>query len=510
MNKSEQNLKSDLKSKYFYVLALSVCFFIVSCCPSFLWQDSGTIQYRVFQNDIEGGMGLALSHPLFYIIAIAARYITFGAFAFKVNMISAIAAAVTVANLFLFLRIWLKDNFAAIVGVVTLAVSHTFWRHGSIAETYTLYAAFFSAELVMLAFYFNERKIKYLYWLVVFNGLSVSVHMLGSIALACYGFFFLVLVVKKQLKVQQLVLMIVLWIVAAGPYEYLIVKNIVATGDVKAVLMSAAFGDSWANDVLNTTITPTIIKQNIMFLGLNFPTPNILFFFAGIFLVNKTACCRSFRNILFGLMLLFLIFASRYTIVDRYAFFIPFYMMVSVFIAAGVKIVTNEFKGKLLLVLVFLSCFIPVPVYAVLPKVAKAVDLKIGTKRVLPYRDDYKFFLQPWKTGYRGAERFANEALEMAQKDAIIFADGTTAYPLLLTQKIANKRKDVTIVSGHGSIDNLRKFDESSIKKKILAKSAYVVSPIDGYCPEFLFEKYDFIKAGVLFRVVERVEETDF
>ena len=464
------------------------------------------LQYRVLQNDIEGGLGLALSHPLFYIIAIAAKSVPFGAFAFKVNVVSAIAAAVTVANLFLFLRIWLKDNFAAIVGAVTLAVSHTFWEHGSVAETYTLYAAFLSAELVMLAFYFNERKIKYLYWLVVFNGLSISVHMLGSIALACYGFLFLVLVAKKQLKVQQLVLMIVLWMVAAGPYEYLIVKNIVETGDVKAVFMSAAFGDSWAKDVLNTTITPTIIKQNIMFLGLNFPTPNILFFFVGIFLINKVTCCRSLRNILFGLMLLFLIFVSRYTIVDRYAFFIPFYIMVCVFIAAGVKIVANEFKSRLLLGMIFLSCFVPVPVYAFLPKIAKAVDFKIGTKRVLPYRDDYKFFLQPWKTGYRGAEIFAIEALEQVERDAIIFADGTTAYPLLLAQEILNVRKDVTIVSDHGSIDNLKKFDESSIKEKIITKSVYVVSPVKGYCPGFLLENYDFIDAGVLFRVLERVE----
>jgi len=510
LNKSEQNLKSDLKSKYFYVLALSACFFIVSSCPSFLWQDSGLIQYRVFQNDIEGSMGLALSHPLFYMIAIAAKCIPFGAFAFKVNIVSAVAAAVTVANLFLFLRVWLKDNFAAVVGAVTLAVSHTFWRHGSIVETYTLYTAFLSAELVVLAFYFNERKIKYLYWLVLFNGLSISVHMLGTIALACYGFFFLVLIAKKQLKLSQLVLMIVLWIVAAGPYEYLIVKNIAATGEIKAVLMSAAFGDSWANDVLNTTVTPTVIKQNIMFLGLNFPTPNILFFFAGIFLVNKTACCKSFRNILLGLTLLFLIFASRYTIVDRYAFFIPFYMMVSIFIAVGVKMVAEKFKGKLLLALVFLCCFMPVSVYAVLPKVAKAADLKLGTKRVLPYRDDYKFFLQPWKTGYRGAERFAVETLERVEKDAIILADGTSAYPLLLAQEIMNKRKDVTVVSDHGSIDNLKKFSERIIQKKISAKSAYVVSPVKGYCPDFLLEKYDFIGTGVLFQIVERVEEADF
>ena len=464
------------------------------------------LQYRVLQNDIEGGLGLALSHPLFYIIAIAAKSVPFGAFAFKVNMVSAIAAAVTVANLFLFLRIWLKDSFAAIVGAVILAVSHTFWEHGSVAETYTLYAAFLSAELVMLAFYFNERKIKYLYWLVVFNGLSISVHMLGSIALVCYGFFFLVLLMKKLLRVQQLVLMIVLWIVAAGPYEYLIVKNIIVTGDVKAVLMSAAFGNSWAKDVLNTTITPTIIKQNIMFFCLNFPAPNILFFFVGIFLVNKMVCCRSFRNILFGLMFLFFIFASRYTIVDRYAFFIPFYVMVSVFIAVGVKIVADEFKGKFLLTLIFVGCFIPVPVYAVLPKIAKAVDLKIGTTRVLPYRDDYKFFLQPWQTGYRGAERFANEALEQVEKDAIIFADGTTVYPLLLTQEIAGKRKDVMIISGHGSVNNLKEIDENTMKKMVSGTSVYIVSPIKGYCPGFILENYDFVNAGVLFRIVERVE----
>lgn len=467
------------------------------------------IQHRVFQNDIEGGLGLALSHPLFYIIAIAAKYIPFGAFAFKVNLVSAFAAAVTVANLFLFLRLWLKDSFAAIVGAITLAVSHTFWGHGSTVETYTLYTAFLSAELIMLAFYFNERKVRYLYWLMIFNGLSVAVHLLGSIALACYVFFLLVLVVKKQLKVWQLMLMAVLWMVAAGPYEYLIVKNIIATGDVKAVLMSAAFGNSWANDVLNATVTPTIIKQNIMFFILNFPTPNILFLFVGVFLINKIVCCRSFRNILFGLMFLFLIFASRYTIVDRYTFFIPFYLMVSVFIAAGVKIVTDKFKSKSLLVLILLSCFMPVLVYAVLPKVAEAVDFKIGTKRVLPYRDDYKFFLQPWQTGYRGAERFANEALEQVEKYAIIFADGTTVYPLLLTQETANKRKDVTIVSGHGRIDNMQEFDENSIKKKVLAKLVYVVSPIKGYCPDFLLEKYDFVKAGVLFRVVEKKEGTE-
>ena len=51
------------------------------------------IQYRVWHNDIEGGLGLALSHPLFYILAIGAKYIPVGEFAYRVNLVSAIAAA---------------------------------------------------------------------------------------------------------------------------------------------------------------------------------------------------------------------------------------------------------------------------------------------------------------------------------------------------------------------------------------------------------------------------------
>jgi len=48
--------------------------------------------------------------------------------------------------------------------------------------------------------------------------------------------------------------------------------------------------------------------------------------------------------------------------------------------------------------------------------------------------------------------------------------------------------------------------DKNTIGEKILAASVYVVSPIEGYCPGFILENYDFVEAGVLFRIVERVE----
>ena len=179
------------------------------------------IKNRVRHNDIEGRLGLALSHPLFYILAIGAKYVPVGEFAYKVNLVSAIAAAVAVANVFLLLRLWLGKNLPAVVAAVTFALSHTFWRHASIAETYTLYTALLSAELIMLLRYVQTRRVGWLYWLGLLNGLAIADHMLASIPLLCYVVFFIVLLVKKHLRFRHLAIIILLWIAGALPYEYL-------------------------------------------------------------------------------------------------------------------------------------------------------------------------------------------------------------------------------------------------------------------------------------------------
>ncbi len=48
------------------------------------------------------------------------------------------------------------------------------------------------------------------------------------------------------------------------------------------------------------------------------------------------------RAILLAMAALYLLFASRYTVPDRYAFFIPFYVLVAVLIGVGVKVVQEQ------------------------------------------------------------------------------------------------------------------------------------------------------------------------
>lgn len=495
--------KSKLARHYAIVLCGALALYIVSCAPGALWQDSGLIQYRVWHNDVEGFLGLALSHPLFYILAIGAKYIPLGEFTHRVNLVSAIAAAVAVANMFLLVRLWLGRNLPAVIAAVTLALAHTFWRHASVVETYTLWTALFLAELIMLLQYTRTNRVRYLYWLGLVSGFSIAVHMLASIPLLCYAVFMLFLLAKKDIRVGDLAIVVLLYILGALPYEYLIIKNMIQTGDVAGTLASAAFGDRWQGAVLNASMSMKIAKENLLYILLNFPTPNVLLFLVGVFALFKAPLHRGFRNVLLGLTALFLLFAFRYTVPDRYAFFLPFYCMVSILMGLGVHLLQEHANRRVLAFLVLTFSLAPVGVYAAAPALARKMRLNVGTRNDVPYRDNNEYFLWPWKTGYAGADRFADEALDMAENNAVIYADITIAAPLLLAQEARGKRPDVKIISGTVNSEDSPRFDEHTIEQLLTDRPIYVASIKPRYCPAFILNGYDFIRAGILWQVVE-------
>lgn len=494
---------SNIRASYIAVFFAAALLYVATCAPGVVWQDSGLIQYRVWHSDIEGRLGLALSHPLFYIIAIAVKYIPAGEFGYRINVLTAVISAVAVANLFLLLRLWLGKNLPALIGAATLAMSHTFWRHATIPETYNLAVALLLFELIMLLLYAKTSRVTYLYFLGLTNGLAIANHMLASIAFICYLVLAIVLLVGKRIRWRDFTAMVLLWIFGALPYEYLIVKNILHSGEMWGTLASAAFGIRWQGAVLNTTLSSQIIKENLMYIIFNFPTPNILLGLVGLWALYKVSPKRWFANVLLALLILFFLFAFRYTVPDRYAFLIPFYCIFSILIGVGVSMLIGRKSSKAMTYVVAALCLLPVPAYMMAPKIAKQMGVTIGHGREIPYRDDYVYFLQPWRTGYRGAERFANEALDSLEPAAIIFADATTSPPLLYTQQVKAKRPDVKIISSIGSSEDSPEFNEQTLEKLLAERAVYVVSPIKEYCPAFLLERYKFQQAGLIWKVVE-------
>jgi hypothetical protein len=500
--------KGDNKNivlSYFCVFVLAAILYTLTCAPGALWQDSGMYQYRIWHNDIQGRLGLALAHPLYHVIGIAAKTVPLGEFAFRINLISAFFGALTVANIFLLLRLWLEEVLPAVIGAITLAVSWTFFQHCCIAEVYTLYTAIFTAELIFLFQYFKTGRKNWLYILFLFNGLSISNHMWGLIPLVCYVVFAAILLRRKTINGKDIIFIILLWSIGAALYLYLIVRAIIDTSDLNTVISSALFGEGYRGKVLNVSMSLRIILQNIMFIGYNFLTPNILLLFVGLYGFYKLAEKHAFAHMLAALTVLFLVFAFRYKVPDRYAFFIPFYCLAAVFIGAGAKSFCGRYQSNALKILLLLFSLIPVLGYKFVPDVVKRLEVAIPTRRQIPYRDDYEYFLQPWKGGDKAAELFASEALECVDKDSIVIADGTTVYPLWYCQEMKGLRPDVKIVSGHRSYTNPIELPSvETINRLLEHNSIYVVSPVKGYCPGFLLEDYDFVSHGLLYQVVPR------
>jgi hypothetical protein len=499
--------KKKAATSYIAVLIAAIVFYIIGCAPGPLWQDSGMYQYRIWHNDIEGKLGLALSHPLYHIIGIGVKYIPFGEFAYRVNLISAIAAAFTIANLFLLLRLWLGKNLPAVLAAITLALSWTIWQSASIAEVYTLYSALLLAELIMLLQYVKTKRVGFLYLLALFNGLAIADHMWAIIPFTCYVVFVVVLLVQKQIRLRNLAVFVGLWVIGAAPYEYLIIKNIVQTGDFTGTVASALFGNSWRGAVFNTHLSIKLVGENLIFMAYNFSTFNGLFFFAGLYGLKKVSPSRSFTNILLVILILFFVFAFRYTVPDRYAFFIPFYCVGSIIGGVGFDLFITQPNRRILRGIVFFLALFPVPTYIVAPIVAQKVQYNITTVRKIPFRNDYIWFLRPWRTGYHNPEKFAGEVFNTIEDNAVIYADGTTVYPLLYAQEIKGRRNDIKIVSFHPNRENPVVFDEQTVPKLLAETSIYVVLLAAGYCPQFLLEQYEFQQAGIIWKVVKPVRQ---
>jgi hypothetical protein len=146
---------------------------------------------------------------------------------------------------------------------------------------------------------------------------------------------------------------------------------------------------------------------------------------------------------------------------------------------------------------------VPIAVYVVAPGCAERMNLSIGTRADVVYRDDYTYFLQPWKTGYDGPERFAREALEAAEPNAVIYADTTTIAPLLYVQEVCGERPDVRVVTGIVGSAGAPPYDEQVFERLLACHPVYITSDKAGYAPKFVLGRYDLAKTGPLWRVAK-------
>ncbi len=443
------------------VAGITGVLYLFSLAPGLLWQDSGMFQLRVWQGDLVGRLGLALSHPLYIVLCRAFTAVVPGDFAWRVNLFSAVCSAGAIGLLFAVIRRLSRSNWTALLTVTLLALSHTFWTHAVIAEVYGLYALLLALEMYLLVRYCQAQKGRPAWWLLalmLINGLSVSNHLLALLHLPAYGIYTLLQIRAKRLPVRFLFLMALAWIIGAGLYEAMIVVQIARGAGMGDTIRSALFGLQFQDYVIGRMPNSAVLAKCFGFFLLNFPTPLLLLWPVGIYLGLRDRQTRPIASVWFATCIVAFVFALRYQVADQYVFFYPCYIFTAVFIGLGAGRIANTRLSPASLVAritILLLAVLPALVYEVAPSAVRRIPVLAGlaakalrVERAIPGRDTYTYFIRPRKNCDHSAGDFSRSVLELAQPDGLIIADNTTRNPIIYLQEVEGRHRGVHLAKG--------------------------------------------------------------
>jgi hypothetical protein len=87
--------------------------------------------------------------------------------------------------------------------------------------------------------------------------------------------------------------------------------------------------------------------------------------------------------------------------------------------------------------------------------------------------------------------------------DAVLIADGTTVRPIHYLQLTQRWREDVSVSPPVGySAEAAQEFNEAKLAQALAEGRVFVVTPQRPYCPAWLAEGYEFVRGGLVYRVV--------
>ena len=134
-----------------YVLALAVgiaglAAYVRTLAPDVLYSDSAEFQTLAYTL----GMTHSTGYPVYLLLARLLGYLPLGTLAWRVSLLSAVSAAVTLSAVFLLTRHLTRSRVGALLGSLALGLSYTFWSQAIIAEVYTPGLAFLSVIALLL------------------------------------------------------------------------------------------------------------------------------------------------------------------------------------------------------------------------------------------------------------------------------------------------------------------------------------------------------------------------
>jgi len=168
------------------VFAAAMTLYVRTLAPTLLLGDSGEYQVLAYTLGLAHPTGYSILIPLLKLITLL---VPVKDIAYRVNLASAIFAALALALLYLLGKLLGGRRLPALLGVAALGLYHLFWWHAVIAESYTAASALLALVLVLLVTWRKTKNAWLLFWAGLAGGLGLGIHtfvMLAAPAVLVY------------------------------------------------------------------------------------------------------------------------------------------------------------------------------------------------------------------------------------------------------------------------------------------------------------------------------------
>lgn len=234
----------EIKRRYLigiFLFTISFGVYLKTLCPTVYWGDSGeliTVCYTL-------GIAHPAGYPLYTLLGRIFTLLPIGSIAYRVNLMSALFASLTVVLIYLIvlkltidhttIRPYdhktevpspLTSHIPAIVASLLFALSPCFWAQATIAEVYILHTFFIALLILTLLNWKEKRKKGYLYSFALLFGLSLGSHITSLLFAPAFIIFILLVNYRQAIKLKNVCFMLGFFLLGSLIYFYLPIRSL--------------------------------------------------------------------------------------------------------------------------------------------------------------------------------------------------------------------------------------------------------------------------------------------
>ena len=492
------------------IFVLSLAVYAATAQRGVGWQDSGEFQFRILANDYFWISGIARAHPWYILMArLFSLHFPVALQFYAINLFSGLGMSVALVFLGLILWVLTRNVWAVIIAVVTLGLAHMAWWMATIAEVYTWSAAFLMAELFcLLNAIKNEERVgePYLHkgsfgwWvaLALINGVHASLHNFAFLNIPVYVVVFITQHLDKKARIilARILICLAAWLAGAALLIWVFAVEWRNLGVFSSALKSLFFGREFEQVVLGTrAINWPLAIMNFSLASVSLMNPCWLFVFFGWRAGNAS---RVWKWCLLGSTAVHGLFWVRYFVADQATFVLPVLSLLAIWLGLGVASRKLGTRIRWLTVLVAVLCSVTVPV--LLNEFISARHGGVVRSRMLPFRDETRYWLLPWKQYECSAMRFVEGAKNILRDGDVLIADNTAAGPVFAVREAGKLPHNIRIIAFFTG-----ETDDELVRIVTASERVFIVSPVAGYASAKLLDgRFQFEPEGVLYRVTSK------